>query len=338
MRAVLLDGYGGAERLRVAQVADAAAPRRGQVRVRVHAASLNPIDWKVCAGYFPLIPGQRMPMIPGSDCSGVVDAVGDGVTDLTPGDAVFGLISGGCGHTFAEFVTASAKRFALKPDNVSHAEAASVALVGVTVLEALARIITLRAGQRLFISGGAGGVGSFAVQYARSVGARVLASAGAANLEFVHALGAQEVYDYAGGDLAAQLNGLDVIFDAFGELDARRYLACLKPGGAFISTGSGGRTMHALAQRYGKHLWLFGALVDVLRLSWQARRQERRRVAMVFGQPRPEHLAHIAQLLASGAVKAQIAQVYPLDDIARALGDAQTGHARGKRVIELANG
>lgn len=338
MRAVLLDGYGGAERLRVAQVADAAAPRRGQVRVRVHAASLNPIDWKVCEGYFPLIPGQRMPMIPGSDCSGVVDAVGAGVTDLKPGDAVFGLISGGCGHTFAELVTAPAKRFARKPDNVSHVEAASAALVGVTVLEALNRIVILRAGQRVFISAGAGGVGSFAVQYARSVGAQVVASAGASNLEFVRVLGAHEVHDYAAGDLAPRLTGLDLIFDAFGELDARRYLACLKPAGAFISTGTGGRTMHELAQRYGKRFWLFGGLVDVLRLSWQARRQERRRVAMVFGQPRPEHLAHIAQLLASGQVKAQIAQVYPLDDIARAFGDAQTGHARGKRVIQLANG
>ena len=337
MRAVLLDGYGGAGRLRVAQVPDAAAPRRGQVRVRVHAASLNPIDWKVCAGYFPLIPGQRMPLIPGSDCSGVVDAVGDGVTDLKPGDAVFGLISGGCGHTFAELVTAPAKRFARKPDTVSHAEAASAALVGVTALEALARIVSLRVGQRVFISAGAGGVGSFAVQYARSVGAQVLASAGAANLDFVRSLGAQEAYDYAGGDLAARLRDLDVIFDAFGELDARRYLACLKPGGVFISTGTGGRTMHELAQRYGKRFWLFGGLADVLRLSWQARRQQRRRMAMVFGQPRPEHLAHIAQLLASGEVKAQIAQVYALDDIARAFEDAQTGHARGKRVIRIAS-
>lgn len=337
MRAVLLDGYGGAERLRVAQVADAAPPRRGQVRVRVHAASLNPIDWKVCAGYFRLIPGQRMPMIPGSDCSGVVDAVGDGVTGLNPGDAVFGLISGGCGHTFAELVTAPAKRFARKPDNVSHAQAASVALVGVTALEALARIVSLRAGQRVFISASAGGVGSFAVQYARSVGAQVLASAGAANLDFVRSLGAQEVFDYAGSDPASQLRDLDVIFDAFGELDARRYLACLKPGGTFVSTGTGGRTMHELAQRYGKRFWLFGGLADGLRLSWQARRQERRRMAMVFGQPRPEHLAHIGQLLASGAVTAQIAQVYPLDDIVRAFGDAQTGHARGKRVIQIVN-
>lgn len=336
MRAVLLDGYGGVDRLRVAHVADAAPPRRGQIRVQVHAASVNPIDWKVCAGYFRLIPGQRMPLIPGSDCAGVVDAVGEGVTDLKPGDAVFGLISGGCGHTFAEQVTAPAKRFVRKPDNVSHVEAASVALVGVTVLEALARIVTLRAGQRVFVSAGAGGVGSFAVQYARSVGAQVLASAGAANLEFVRGLGAQQVYDYAAGDIAAQLSDLDVIFDAFGELDARRYLACLKPGGTFVSTGTGGRTMHELAQRYGKRFWLLGGLMDVLRLSWQARRQQRRRVAMVFGQPRPEPLAHIAQLLASGAVKAQIAQVYPLDDIARAFGDAQTGHARGKRVIQIA--
>ncbi len=170
-------------------------------------------------------------MIPGSECSGVVDAVGDSVTGLKPGDAVFGLISGGCGHTFAELVTAPAKRFARKPDDVSCAQAASVALVGVTALEALARIVSLRARQRVFISAGARGVGSFAVQYARCVGAQVLASAGAANLDFVRSLGALAVYDYAGSDPAAQLRDLDVIFDAFGELDARRYLACLKPGG-----------------------------------------------------------------------------------------------------------
>ncbi len=336
MRAVLLDGYGGVERLRLAQAPDAPMPGRGQVRVRVHAASLNPIDWKVCDGYFPLIPGQRMPMIPGSDCSGVVDAVGAGVLDLKPGDAVFGLISGGCGHTFAEWVTGPAKRFARKPDNVSHAQAASAVLVGVTALEALCRVVTLKAGEHVFVSAGAGGVGSFAVQYARSIGARVSASASAANRDFVLSLGAQEVYDYAISGLAGQLRGLDVLFDAFGELNAGEYLKCLKPGGAFVTTGSGGRTMHELAQRYGKRWWLFGGLADVMRLRWQARRMERRRVAMVFGQPRPQHLAHIAQLLASGQVQAQVGQVYPLADFKQAFTDAQTGHARGKRVLQIA--
>jgi NADPH:quinone reductase-like Zn-dependent oxidoreductase len=305
------------------------------VRVRVHAASLNPIVWKVCAGYFRFIPGQRMPMIPGSDCSGVVDAVGDGVTDLKPGDAVFGLIAGGVGHTFAELVTASAKRFAIKPANVSHQEAASAALVGVTALEALARSTRLAAGQRVFVSAGAGGVGSFAVQYARSVGAQVLASAGAANLDFVRGLGADTVFDYASADAAAQLRDLDVIFDAFGDLDARRYLPCLKPGGVFLTTGSGGRSMEELAARYGKSWWLFGGLIDVMRLGWQARRTGGRRVSMVFAQPRAEHLQHIARLLESGAVTAQVGQVYALGDIARAFTDGQTGHARGKRVIEI---
>jgi NADPH:quinone reductase-like Zn-dependent oxidoreductase len=335
MRAALLDGYGGVERLRVAQAPDAAPPGRGQIRVRVHAASLNPIDWKVCAGYFPLIPGQRMPMIPGSDCSGVIDAVGAGVVDLKVGDAVFGLISGGCGHTFAESVTAPAKRFVRKPDNVSHAEAASVALVGVTALEALNRVVTLKAGEHVFVSAGAGGVGSFAVQYARSVGAHVSASAGAANRDFVLSLGAREVYDYAAGDPATQLSGLDVLFDAFGELDARCYLPCLKPGGVFVTTGSGGRSMDELARRYGKRWWLFAGLMDVLRLRWYARGLERRRVAMVFAQPRPQHLTRIAELLASGQVKAQVAQVYPLEDIKQAFSDGQTGHARGKRVLQI---
>lgn len=335
MRAAVIDGYGGPERLRVAQVADAPAPRRGQLRVRVHAASLNPIDWKVCEGYFRLIPGQRMPMIPGSDCSGVVDAVGDGVTEFKPGDAVFGMIGGGLGHTFAELVAAPAKRFAHKPANVSHAEAASAALVGVTVLEALTRGTRLAAGQRVFVSAGAGGVGSFAVQYARSVGAQVLASAGAANLDFVRGLGADTVFDYASTDGAAQLRDLDVIFDAFGDLDASRYVPCLKPGGVFLTTGSGGRSMDELAARYGKRWWLLGGLMHVMRLNRQARRDGGRQVSMVFAQPRAEHLQHIARLLESGAVKAQVGQVYALDDIARAFSDGQTGHARGKRVIDI---
>lgn len=335
MRAAVIDGYGGPERLRVAQVADAPPPRRGQLRVRVHAASLNPIDWKVCEGYFRLIPGQRMPMIPGSDCSGVVDAVGAGVTDFKPGDAVFGMLGGGLGHTFAQRVTAPAKRFALKPANVSHPQAASAALVGVTVLEALTRGTRLAAGQRVLVSAGAGGVGSFAVQYARSVGAQVLASAGAANLDFVRGLGADEVFDYANADRVMQLRDLDVIFDAFGDLDASRYVPCLKPGGVFLTTGSGGRSMDELAARYGKRWWLLGGLMHVMRLNRQARRDGGRRVSMVFAQPRAEHLQHIARLLESGAVKAQVGQVYALDDIARAFSDGQTGHARGKRVIDI---
>ena len=316
---------------------DAAPPGRGQMRVRVHAASLNPIDWKVCAGYFPLIPGQRMPMIPGSDCSGVVDAVGAGVLDLKLGDAVFGLISGGCGHTFAESVTAPAKRFVRKPDNVSHAEAASVALVGVTALEALNRVVTLKAGEHVFVSAGAGGVGSFAVQYARSIGARVSASASAANRDFVLSLGAQDVYDYA-TECPGRRSYADSTCCSMPSANSMPvdYLPCLKPGGVFVTTGSGGRTMHELAQRYGKRWWLFGGLADVMRLRWQARRMERRRVAMVFGQPRPQHLAHIAELLASGQVQAQVGQVYPLADFKQAFTDAQTGHARGKRVLQIA--
>ena len=187
----------------------------------------------------------------------------------------------------------------------------------------------------LLVRTGAGGVGSFAVQYARSVGAQVLASAGAANLDFVRGLGAETVFDYAITDCAAQLRDLDVIFDAYGELDARRYLTCLKPGGVFLTTGSGGRSMEELAARYGKRWWLFGGLVDVMRLRRQARREGDRRVSMVFAQPRAEHLQHIARLLESGAVRAQVGQVYALGDIARAFTDGQTGHARGKRVIEL---
>lgn len=335
MRAVLLDGYGGPEKLRVADVPDPAAPGRGQVRVRIHAASINPIDLKLCAGYFRLIPGQRMPMIPGSDCSGVVDAVGPGVNTLKPGDAVFGMVSGGAGHTLAQAVTAPAKRFVPKPDNVTHAQAASTVLVGVTVLEALNRIVTLSAGQRVFVSAGAGGVGSFAVQYAASVGAQVHASASAANADFVRDLGAGAVYDYAQPDLPAALRDLDVVFDAFGDMDASAWLPSLKPGGVFITTGSGGRSMDELARRFGKRWWLMGGLMDVMRLNRRARRQQGRRVAMVFGQPRPEHLAHLARLLADGAVKAQVGQVYALDETPQAFADAQGGHARGKRVIQV---
>ena len=335
MRAVLLDGYGGPEKLRVGDAPDAPDPGRGQVRVRIHAASVNPIDVKLCAGYFRLIPGQRMPMIPGSDCSGVVDAVGPGVNTLKEGDAVFGMVTGGCGHTFAQAVTAPAKRFVHKPDNVTHAQAASTVLVGVTALEALNRIATISAGQRVFVSAGAGGVGSFAVQYAAGTGAQVLASASPANADFVRALGADTVYDYAQADLPSVLRDLDVVFDAFGDMDASAWLSSLKPGGVFITTGSGGRGMEELARRFGKRWWLMGGLMDVMRLNLRARRQQRRRVAMVFGQPRPAHLAHLARLLADGTIKAQVGQVYALEETPQAFADAQSGHARGKRVIQV---
>src|SRR5688572_4628773 len=234
MKAAYFMKNGGPEVMEYGDVPDPVAGP-GQVLVDVHAASVNGADWKVRAG--SCAPTKSFPYIPGRDISGIVSAVGPGVSDLKVGDAVFGVSQTTGEACYAEKVAIDAAIVAKKPDNLSHVEAAALALVGLTALVSIEDTIKLKKGETILIQGGAGGVASFAIQAAKAIGARVITTASAANHDYVRKLGADQVIDYNKDDFTKVVSGVDAVFDKIGADVVSRSFAVLRPGGRLASVG-----------------------------------------------------------------------------------------------------
>jgi NADPH:quinone reductase-like Zn-dependent oxidoreductase len=306
MKAAFFMEHGGPEAMRYGEVPDPVV-RAGQVLVDVHAASVNGADWKVRAGKYA--PITAVPYIPGRDFSGVVSALGDGVKDFSVGDAVFGVCDVGQEAAYAEKIAIRSAIVARKPENLSHAECAALALIGLTALCAIEDTLQLKAGETILIQGGAGGVASFAIQLAKHIGARVITTASAANREYVRSLGADEVIDYNAQDFTKAVAGCDAVFDTVGGDVAMRSFAVLRPGGraAFIASGN-----TAPASPRG----------DVASLRPKVGRDR-------------AHLERIAALVARGAVRAPEITLYPLSEAAAAHRVSEGRHFRGKLVFKV---
>jgi NADPH:quinone reductase-like Zn-dependent oxidoreductase len=225
--------FGGPE---VLQVVDESRPTPGhaEVLVRVHAAGVNPVDWKTRRGNGYL---HTMPVRLGWDVSGVVAEVG---TRFKPGDGVFGMPwfphTAGC---YAEYMVAPARQLAAKPASMTHSEAGGLPMAGLTAWQSLVDIAQVKAGDRVLISGAAGGVGHLAVQIARARGAEVAATASPASHAFVRGLDAHEVLDYADAGIAAELDDFDIVFEPFGGADTHKWISAIRPGGQLIAFGAG---------------------------------------------------------------------------------------------------
>jgi NADPH:quinone reductase-like Zn-dependent oxidoreductase len=308
MKAVLMDDYGGPEVLRLGAAPDPVAGP-GEILVEIHAASVNAADWKVREGFRRDDVKLTFPHILGRDFSGVVRQVGPGVTDFAPGDDVFAVIDRGREGGYAEAFAIRAELAAGKPETMSHAEAAALALTGLTALVALEDAAKLRNGETVLIHGGAGGVGSFAVQYAHHVGARVIVTARAVNHDYLRDLGAHEVIDYTSHDFTEAASACDVVFDTIGgEVHARSF-AVLKPGG---------RLVHIAAAPAG-----FTAPRDDVTVTRPHVGRDR------------AHLERILELAAEGAVRPPEIKRMPLAEAAAAQELSKTGHVRGKIVFEV---
>jgi len=279
----------------------------GEVLVDVHAASVNGADWKVRAGQSG--PVAHFPYILGRDFSGVVAAVGPGVADLSPGDAVFGVCEVGQEGAYAEKISVKAAIVASKPDALSHAECAALALTGLTALVSIEDTLELKAGETILIQGGAGGVAGFAIQLAKHIGARVISTASSANLEYVRGLGADEVIDYTTQDFTHRVTGCDAVFDTVGGGVARRSFAVLRPGGraAFIASGASAPA---------------------------SPRPDVRSMRPKVGRDRA-HLERIVALVQTGAVRVPEITRYPLAQAAAAHRVSEGRHLRGKLVFVL---
>jgi NADPH:quinone reductase-like Zn-dependent oxidoreductase len=306
MKASYLEKNGGPEVLQYGDLPDPVAGP-GEVVVDIHAATVNGADWKVREGsYGPL---EKFPYILGRDFSGVVSEVGEGVDDFKVGDAVFGVCDVGQEGTYAEKVAMKAAIVARKPDGMSHQEAAALALTGLTALVAIEDTLKLKPGETILIQGGAGGVASFAIQAAKHIGARVISTASAGNVDYVRGLGADQVIDYNAEDFTKVVSDCDAVFDTVGGDVAMRSFAVLKPGGraAFIASG--------------------GKAPEPPRDDVQSLRPK-------VGRDR-EHLERVAELFAAGAVRPPEITSYSLDQAADAHRVSETRHLRGKLVFAV---
>lgn len=313
MRAAEFDRYGDVGVLRVREV-PAPSPRRGEVLVAVEAAAINPKDVIIRRGRFAAITGRRFPRRTGYDWAGRVVATGAGVTDLARGDEVFGMINDWAGGAVAERVCVARGELARKPARWTWEEAAATPLAALTALQALRDVAGLRAGQRTLIHGASGGVGGFAIQLARSLGAHVITTSSAANAALCRELGAHEALDYRDGAALSALRDLDCWFDVFGNHAFPQVAARLGPRGVFVSTVP---KPHVFA-------WILRTALA------------RRRCRLVVVRSRADDLAHLAALGEAGRLRAVIDSTWPLDAVAEAHARVETRRARGKVVVRIA--
>ena len=305
MKAAFIERYGGPGELKYGELPDPVAGP-GEVVIDVHAASINAADWKVRAGQYQQ---AKFPLILGRDFSGVISAVGQGVTDLKVGDAAFGVCEAGQEGAYAEKIAVKAAIVAKKPDALSHVNAAALALTGLTALSAIEDTLKLKPGETILIQGGAGGVAGFAIQLAKHIGARVITTASAANHDYVRGLGADEIIDYNAVDFTRAVTNCDAVFDTVGAEVAQRSFAVLKPGGraAFIASG-------AQAPKPSRD--------DVTSLRPPVGRARR-------------HLERIVELVQAGAVRPPEIKLYRLSDAADAHRLSESRHFRGKLVFQV---
>lgn len=306
MRAARFHTYGPPEVLVIEEV-PRPVPEEGQVLVKVHAAGVNPIDWKVRAGYMEQYMPLQLPAIPGYDLAGVVEAVGSGVTEFAPGQEVFGRGSG----SYAEYAIAPATALAPKPANISFDQAATIPIGGVTAWVGLFDTADLQAGQTLLVQGAAGGTGSYAVQLGRWKGASVIGTASARNLETVRELGAEVAIDYTATRVESVASGVDVVFDTVGGETMEASWQLLKPGGILVEIA--GMPSPEAAQQHGVRAGGVQAPPDISGI-----------------------LRRLAELVERGEVRTELGQVFPFEAAAQAHTSSETGHGRGRIVLHIA--
>ena len=312
MRAVVQDTFGGPDVLHIAEV-ERPEPVPTEVLVRVHAAGVNPVDWKTRTGKGAASALGPLPFTIGWDVSGVVEQIGYGVTRFAPGDEVFGMPRfPRQAAAYADYVTAPSRQLARKPANLSHVEAAAIPLASLTAWQAIVETARLEPDQRILIHGAAGGVGHLAVQIAKSRGATVFGTAKAAQHEFLRGLGADELIDYTAARFEDEVADLDVVLDLIGGETSLHSVSTLRPGGLLIVAPSGAdQSVLAAAEKHGV------------------------RATNIMVEPDCAALEQIAALAESGRLRVEIDAVFPLEDAAKAHEYGETRSSRGKIVLTV---
>lgn len=310
MKAVQINSYGGNEVLTINENTPKPAPKEHQVLVEVFAASINPIDYKIRAGYLKDAVPLKFPVTLGGDFAGKVIEVSEDVSEFVVEDEVFGsaiILSGGSG-AFSEFATANISNISYKPKSANFEESSALPLVGSSAVQALEEHIKLQSGQKILIHGGAGGIGHIAVQLAKAAGAYVVTTASTEDVEFVKQLGADKVIDYKQQVFEEILKEYDAVFDTVGAEVVEKSFGVLKKGGILVSML--GQPDEELAKKYG-----------VIAVGQNT-------------QTNTAHLTRIAELVDEEKIKIHIAKVFPLDDVKEAAALLES-HPQGKVVLAI---
>jgi NADPH:quinone reductase-like Zn-dependent oxidoreductase len=332
MKAFVLDRYGKKERLRAADVPEQEL-RDDEVLIQVHATAVNLLDSKIRNGEFKLILPYRAPFVLGHDVAGVVLRVGPHVRQFKAGDEVYARPDDFRIGTFAELIAIKEDSAAIKPKNITMEEAASIPLVGLTAWQALVEKAKLKKGQKVFIQAGSGGVGTFAIQLAKHLGATVATTTSTGNLALVKRLGADVVIDYKKDDFEEHLSGYDVVLNSQDGKTLVKSLGVLKPGGNLISIS--GPPDPRFAEDI-KAPWLVKQVMRALSLG--VRRQAKRfqvGYAFLFMKASGSQLRQITPLIESGAIRPVIDRVFPFESTNEALAYVESGRAKGKVVIKV---
>jgi NADPH:quinone reductase-like Zn-dependent oxidoreductase len=304
MKAVSIHRFGGPDALSY-EDAPRPEPAADELLVRVYAAGVNPVDWKIREGSFRA--GVQLPLIPGRDIAGVVEEIGSSVTGFAVGDAIYAFGASKSGG-YAEYAVVNQNEAAQKPKSLPYVQAAAVPLAATTAWQGLFDNGGLKQGQTVLIHGAAGGVGGFAVQFAKIKGARVIGTASAEHLDYVRQLGADELIDYKATRFDEVVHQVDVVLDTIGGDTQQRSWQVIKPGGILVST------VGVASPETGKARGV--------------------RSAMFMARPNAALLAEIGELIDAGEVKVNIETVLPLEDARSAQEISQSGHAHGKIVLQ----
>ena len=307
MKAIVINAYGNEDVLEYTEV-ERPEPKADEVLVKVHAAAVNPADWKIRDGMGEEL-GFKLPLILGGDIAGTVEAVGDGVENFKQGDAVYGMTLSSLSGGYAEYAIAKADAIVPKPESIDFQEAAAIPIGGLTAWQAMFVVANLSSGQRILITGASGGVGSMAVQLAKAKGAFVIGTASGKNEQFVRGLGADEFVDYTQQPFEAVVKDVDIVFDTIGSDTQERAFQTLKKGGFLVSSAQTPSTEKA--REFG------------VEAAW------------FFCQPSAEQLAEINRLIDEGKVKIHIETVLPLTEVKKAHQLSQGGRTRGKIVLQV---
>lgn len=334
MRAARIHAYGGPEELRIEEV-KVPEPGPRDVLVRVRATSVNPVDWKIRMGGQRNIIRYKLPWILGLDVSGVVEAVGAEVTRFSVGDEVWSSPHHTKPGAYADYICIDEREVAKKPSNLTHEEAASIPLVGLTAYQCIVEQGRLKKGERVLIHAGAGGVGSFAIQLSRHIGAHVITTASAKNEAFVRSLGADEVIDYRSVKFADACAPVDLVLDSLGEEAFYDNLRVVKRGGRMSNITF---DVPAHVERYGTFLSLFSLGLAMVRLVVWPLLSKGVRSRHIIKRCDGEQLGEITKLVEAGAIKPVIDRVMALDEIQEAHRYSATHHAKGKIVIRVSDG
>jgi alcohol dehydrogenase len=332
MKAFIVKRYGKKEKLELAEIAEPVL-KEHDVLVRIHAAGVNLLDSKIRNGEFKLILPYKPPFTLGHDVAGVVIKVGSNVSKFKTGDEVYARPADHQIGTFAELISVNEDDVALKPKNISMEEAASIPLVGLTAWQAIIEKANLKKGQKVFIQAGSGGVGTFAIQLAKHLGATVATTTSAVNIDLVKSLGADIVIDYKKDDFETILKGYDMVLNSQDIKTLEKSLPVLKPGGKVISI-SGPPDPH-----FGRQINANWFLKIALKFLSAGIRKKAKRLGVnfsfLFMKAQGGQLNQITKLIESGIIRPIIDKVFPFEQINEAMSYVEMGRAKGKVVIKI---